>query len=191
MTGALCFKLSDEERLAVIYSLDDLVVKIADDSCWIAPNAAVIGNVTLGRNVGVWFSAVIRGDMEPIVVGDGSNIQDCCVLHTDMGAPLTVGKNVTVGHSVTLHGCEIGDDTLVGIGATVLSHAKVGKNCLIGAHALVGERKVIPDNSMVLGAPGKVVREVDPEMLKGMKANNTFYRENRGRFQTGLKPDER
>ncbi len=175
----------------MIYSLDDRIVETADDSYWIAPSAAVIGSVYLGRNVGIWFSAVIRGDMEPIVVGDGSNVQDCCVLHTDEGAPLTIGKNVTVGHSVTLHGCEIGDDTLVGIGATVLSHAKVGKNCLIGAHTLVGEGKEIPDNSMVLGVPGKVVREVNPDTLAGMKANNEFYRQNRGLFKNNLKLDPR
>lgn len=175
----------------MIYSLGDRAVETADDSYWIAPNAAVIGSVTLGRDVGIWFSAVLRGDMEPIVIGDGSNVQDCCVLHTDPGAPLTIGKNVTVGHSATLHGCEIGDDTLIGIGATVLSHAKVGRNCLIGAHALVGEGKEIPDNSMVLGTPGKVVRDVSPETLAGMKANNEFYRHNQGRFKDELKLDDR
>ncbi len=175
----------------MIYSLGDRIVETADDSYWVAPNAAVIGSVFLGRDVGIWFGAVLRGDMEPIVVGDGSNIQDCCVLHTDPGAPLTIGKNVTVGHSATLHGCEIGDDTLVGIGAIVLNRAKVGKNCLIGAHALVGEGKEIPDNSMVLGTPGKVVREVDPDMLAGMKANNEFYVQNRARFKSGLQRDER
>jgi len=175
----------------LIYSLGERVVETTDDSYWIAPNAAVIGSVTLGRDVGIWFSAVLRGDMEPIVIGDGSNVQDCCVLHTDPGAPLTIGKNVTVGHSATLHGCEIGDDTLIGICATVLSHAKVGKNCLIGAHALVGEGKEIPDNSMVLGTPGKVVRDVSPETLAGMKANNEFYRHNQGRFKDELKLDDR
>ncbi|NQV20310.1 MAG: gamma carbonic anhydrase family protein [Rhodospirillales bacterium] len=175
----------------MIYSLGERVVETTDDSYWIAPNAAVIGSVTLGRDVGIWFSAVLRGDMEPIVIGDGSNVQDCCVLHTDPGAPLTIGKNVTVGHSATLHGCEIGDDTLIGICATVLSHAKVGKNCLIGAHALVGEGKEIPDNSMVLGTPGKVVRDVSPETLAGMKANNEFYRHNQGRFKDELKLDDR
>lgn len=175
----------------MMYKLGDRAVETADESYWIAPSASVIGSVYLGRNTAVWFGAVIRGDVEPIRIGDGSNVQDCCVLHTDPGAPLTIGNNVTIGHSANVHGCKIGDGSLVGIGATILNHAKVGKNCMIGAGALIPEGKEIPDNSLVVGAPGKVVREVDPEMLAGMVTNNEFYQGNGKRFKTELKADPR
>src|ERR1700760_320070 len=125
---------------------------------WIAPNATVIGRVTLKRNASVWFGAVLRGDNEPIVVGEESNVQDGCVLHTDAGTPLTIGKAVTVGHLAMLHGCTIGDNSLIGIGAVVLNGARIGKNCLIGAKALIPEGKEIPDGSLVVGAPGRVIR---------------------------------
>lgn len=175
----------------MIYTLDDRRVETADDSYWVAPSASVIGDVYLGKNTSVWFSAVVRGDVEPIRIGDGSNVQECSVLHTDPGAPLTIGENVTIGHSANVHGCEIGDGTLVGIGASILNHAKVGKNCMIGANTLIAEGKVIPDNSLVVGSPGKVIREVTPEMLEGMKANNAFYQGNGVRFKNQLKIDER
>ena len=174
-----------------MYRLGDRMVETADDSYWIAPTASVIGTVYLGRNTAIWFSAVVRGDVEPIRIGDGTNVQDCCVLHTDPGAPLTIGKNVTIGHSANVHGCEIGDGTFVGIGATILNHAEVGENCMIGANALIPEGKKIPDNSLIVGAPGKVVREVSPEMLAGMITNNEFYQGNRGRFKNELKIDPR
>ena len=132
-----------------------------DGHYFIAPNATVLGKVTLGRMSSVWFNAVIRGDNDPVVIGDESNIQDNCVLHTDPGFPLTIGNRVTVGHLAMLHGCTIGDGTLIGMGATVMNGTRVGRNCIIGAHALVGEGKEIPDNSMVLGAPGRVVKAVD------------------------------
>jgi carbonic anhydrase/acetyltransferase-like protein (isoleucine patch superfamily) len=145
-----------------IYSLDGVAADLpADGHYWIAPSADVIGKVRLLENASVWFGAVLRGDNEWISVGEGSNVQDGCVLHTDMGAPLTIGKNCTIGHKAILHGCTIGDNSLIGMGAIVLNHAAIGKNCLIGAGALVGEGKVIPDNSLVVGSPGKIIRTID------------------------------
>ena len=144
----------------MLYQLDDRRVVAEDEEHWVAESAVVIGTVLLKKGASVWFNAVIRGDGEPIVVGEGSNVQDGCVLHTDPGCPVIVGTNVTVGHKAILHGCEIGDNSLIGIGATVLNNAVIGKNCLIGAHALVTEGKEIPDNSMVMGSPGQVVKEV-------------------------------
>src|SRR5277367_5149521 len=133
---------------------------------WIAPNAVVAGHVILKRNASVWFGAVLRGDNEPITVGENSNVQDGSVLHTDLGSPLTIGANVTVGHMVMLHGCTIGDNSLIGIGSIILNGARIGKNCLIGAGALIPEGRDIPDNSMVLGSPGRVVREISPEQAQ-------------------------
>lgn len=158
------------------------------DEYWIAPNAVVIGDVILRRNASIWFGAVLRGDNDPICVGENSNIQDGSVLHTDSGSPLTIGANVTVGHMVMLHGCEIGDNTLVGIGSVILNGARIGRNCLIGAGALITENKVIPDNSMVLGAPGRVVREVSSEQALVLKASAAHYVENWKRYRAGLKP---
>ena len=144
----------------MIYELDGVTPILADDA-WVAPNANVIGNVTLAEGSSVWFGSTLRGDNEPIVVGARSNVQENCVLHTDMGFPLTVGADVTVGHKAMLHGCTIGDGSLIGMGATVLNGAVIGAGCLIGAGALITEGKVIPDGSLVMGAPGKVVRELD------------------------------
>ena len=149
----------------MIYDLEKNVPEINADS-WIAPNAIIIGKVKLEKNSSIWFNAVLRGDIEKIVIGENSNIQDGSVLHTDPGCPLTVGKGVTVGHMVMLHGCEISDDTLIGIGSTILNKAKIGKNCIIGANTLVTENKVIPDNSLVLGSPGKVIRKVTDDEIK-------------------------
>ncbi|MDJ0920941.1 MAG: gamma carbonic anhydrase family protein [Henriciella sp.] len=154
---------------------------------WIADSATVLGNVILEENASVWFGAVLRGDNDPITIGENSNIQDGSVLHTDLGAPLSIGKDVTVGHMVMLHGCTIGDESLIGIGATVLNRAVIGKNCIIGAHSLIPEGKVIPDNSLVMGAPGKVVRELSPEQVMLIKGSAQVYVDNWKRFKAGLK----
>lgn len=155
---------------------------------WIAPNAVVAGNVILKKNASVWFGAVLRGDNEPIVVGENSNIQDNSVCHTDMGSPLIIGANVTIGHMVMLHGCTIGDGALIGIGAVVLNGAKIGKNCLVGAGALVTEGKEFPDGTMILGSPAKVVRELAPEQAARMGMGALHYVENWKRFKKGLAP---
>ena len=142
-----------------VYNLGNVTPELPnDDEYWIAPNAAVIGRVILKKNASVWFSATLRGDNEPVTVGENSNVQDGSVCHTDHGSPLVIGANVTVGHMVMLHGCAIGDNSLVGIGSIVLNGARIGKNCLIGANCLITEGKEIPDNSLVMVAPGKVVR---------------------------------
>ncbi|MCZ6709691.1 MAG: gamma carbonic anhydrase family protein [Gammaproteobacteria bacterium] len=148
---------------------------VAEGDHFVAPGAMITGSVLLKHNVNVWFNAVIRGDVEPITVGAYTNVQDCAVLHTDLGSPLLIGDFVTVGHKVTLHGCEIGENSLIGINAVVLSGAKVGRNCLIGANALVTEGKEIPDNSMVLGAPGKVVRQLSEEEIRGLRRSAEGY----------------
>src|SRR5437868_8079254 len=171
-----------------VYSLDGVVPELPpENEYWIAPTAVVVGKVKLERNAGIWFGAVLRGDNELILIGEGSNIQDGCVLHTDMGAPLSVGRNCTIGHKAILHGCSIGDNTLIGMGATILNHAKIGRNCLIGANALISEGKVIPDNSLVMGAPGKVVRELSPEQAAVMAAGSLHYVENWKRYRRELK----
>lgn len=158
------------------------------DEYWIAPNAVVIGDVKLRRNASIWFGAVLRGDNDPITVGENSNVQDGSVLHTDSGSPLTIGANVTIGHMVMLHGCTIGDNTLVGIGSVILNGARIGRNCLIGAGALITENKEIPDNSMVLGSPGRVVREVSAEQALVLRGSAAHYVENWKRYRAGLKP---
>jgi len=166
----------------MIYDLEKNVPEISADS-WIAPNAIIIGKVKLEKNSSIWFNAVLRGDIEKIVIGENSNIQDGSVLHTDPGCPLTVGKGVTVGHMVMLHGCEISDDTLIGIGSTILNKAKIGKNCIIGANTLVTENKTIPDNSLVLGSPGKVIRKVTDEEIKVIRENAKHYVKNSKRYK--------
>ena len=153
---------------------------------WIANNAIVIGDITLKENSSVWFGAVLRGDIENIEVGAGSNIQDNCVLHTDAGFPLTVGKGVTVGHLAMLHGCSIGDDSLVGIGATILNGSKIGKNCIIGANSLIAENKNIPDRSLVVGSPGKVIREVTEEEKKAVFENTKHYQDNWKKYSKSI-----
>ena len=168
------------------YALGDDRVSTADERCWIAPTAVVIGKVSLGSNTSVWWHSVLRGDHEPITVGEGSNIQDGCVLHTDFGFPVVIGNGVTVGHMVALHGCTIGDDSLIGIGAVILTGATIGRNCLIGARALVPEGKSIPDNSLVMGAPGKVVREVTPEHVARMRESAEQYVQNAARYRHEL-----
>jgi carbonic anhydrase/acetyltransferase-like protein (isoleucine patch superfamily) len=166
----------------MIYDLEKNVPEISANS-WVAPNAIIIGKVKLEKNSSIWFNAVLRGDIEKIVIGENSNIQDGSVLHTDPGCPLTVGKGVTVGHMVMLHGCEISDDTLIGIGSTILNKAKIGKNCIIGANTLVTENKVIPDNSLVLGSPGKVIRKVTDDEIKVICENAKHYVKNSKRYK--------
>jgi len=173
----------------MLYQLDDRRVRAHPDS-WVAGSAQVKGTVILHAGASVWFNAVLRGDNDPITVGENSNVQDGAVLHTDPGVPLLIGKGVTVGHKVMLHGCEIGDNSLIGINAVVLNRAKIGRNCLIGANALITEGKEIPDNSMVLGAPGKVVRELTDEEVEGLRLSAEGYRENARRFRAGLRPQD-
>lgn len=173
----------------MLYALDGyLPVPPENGDYWIAPGAHVIGKVVLGEGVSVWFGAVLRGDNEPLVIGEGTNIQENCVLHTDMGYPLTIGAHVTVGHKAMLHGCTIGDGSLVGMGATVLNGAKIGRGCLIGAGALVTEGKEIPDGSLVMGAPGRVVRQLDADAQLRLLDSATGYRRNMMRFKAGLTP---
>ena len=157
-----------------IYQLGEHIPEI-DPSAYLADSATVIGKVHLGANVSVWFGATLRGDTEPLVIGDNSNLQESCVLHTDTGYPLTIGKNVTVGHQAMLHGCTIGDGRLIGIQAVVLNGAKIGKNCLVGAGALVTEGKEFPDNSLIVGSPAKVVRTLTPENIAGLEASAVAY----------------
>jgi carbonic anhydrase/acetyltransferase-like protein (isoleucine patch superfamily) len=171
----------------MIYQIGDRRVH-AEGDYFIAESAVVIGNVLLKQNASVWFNAVIRGDNELITIGENSNVQDGSVLHTDPGWPLVIGSHVTIGHKAMLHGCTIGDNSLVGINAVVLNGAKIGRNCLIGANALVTEGKEIPDNSMVLGSPGKVVRELTPEQIEGLRTSALHYVENARRFKADLRP---
>jgi carbonic anhydrase/acetyltransferase-like protein (isoleucine patch superfamily) len=166
-----------------IYTLDGKTPELPPQGeYWIAPSADLIGAVRLERLASVWFHAVLRGDKELIVVGEGSNVQDGVVIHTDPGVPMVIGRNCTIGHQAMLHGCIIGDNTLVGIGATILNRANIGRNCLIGAHALITEGKVIPDNSMVMGAPGRVVKEIDAEAAAGLTRSAEGYVKNWRRY---------
>jgi carbonic anhydrase/acetyltransferase-like protein (isoleucine patch superfamily) len=169
-----------------IYQLESQTPSV-DPSAWVADSAEVMGNVTLGADVSIWFGTVIRGDNEPIAIGEGSNIQDASVLHSDFGQPLTIGKHVTVGHQVMLHGCTIGDESLIGIGAVVLNGAKIGKNCLVGAGSLVTEGKEFPDGSMILGSPARVARQLTPEQIEGLRQSARHYIDNARRFRDGLK----
>ena len=169
-----------------VYELDGTQPRVAD-SAWVADSAQVMGNVVLGEDSSVWYGTVIRGDTETITVGRGSNIQDASVLHADIGKPLTIGDNVTVGHQVMLHGCTIGDESLIGIGAIVLNGAKIGRHCLVGAGALVTEGKEFPDGSMIIGSPAKAVRQLTPEQIEGLKLSAQHYMDNARRFRAGLK----
>ena len=170
-----------------VYGLDGIAPELDVDS-WVAASADLMGRVRLLPNASVWFSAVLRGDNEWITVGEGSNVQDGCVLHTDMGVPLTIGRNCTIGHSAILHGCTIGEQSLIGMGATVLNHAIVGARCLIGAGALVPEGKTIPDGSLVVGMPGKVIRVLSEDEQAGLLKSAQSYQRNAMRFKAGLKP---
>ncbi len=173
------------------FALGDVAVEVpADGSHFIAHNATVIGRVRLERNANIWFNAVLRGDNELIHVGENTNIQEACVLHTDMGFPLSLGGDVTVGHMAMLHGCTVGDTSLIGIGAVVLNNARIGRNCLVGAKSLVTEGKVIPDNSLVMGAPAKVVRTLTDDQVVMLKASAQHYVENARRFKAQMTPQE-
>lgn len=171
-----------------IYRLDDKQPQFPPQGeYWIAPTATVLGDVILQKDASVWFGVVIRGDNDPITIGERSNIQDNSVLHTDEGVPLTIGADVTVGHKAMLHGCTVGDNSLIGIGATVLNRAVIGRNCIIGAHALIPEGKVVPDNSLVVGAPGRVIRELGEAEAGFLKASAEHYVANWKRYATGLR----
>lgn len=169
----------------MIYQFEDHRVT-ADGDYWVAESAHVMGRVHLCQDASIWFGAVVRGDVEDIVIGKASNVQDGSVLHADPGMPLVIGDYVTIGHQVMLHGCTIGDNSLIGINAVVLNGAKIGKNCLIGANALIPEGKEIPDNSMVLGSPGKIVREVSDAQAAGLRVSAEHYVSNAQRFAKGL-----
>ncbi len=169
-----------------IYQLDDLSPTI-HPSAWVAENAQVVGNVSLGEDCSVWFGVVMRGDTERLTIGRGTNIQDSSVLHADPGMPLIIGENVSVGHQVMLHGCTVGDGSLIGIGAIVLNGARIGKNCLVGAGALVTEGKEFPDGSMILGSPAKAVRQLSPEQIAGLRQAAAHYMANARRYRSGLK----
>lgn len=169
-----------------IYQLDEHCPEVAA-SAWVADSAEVIGRVTLGEGVSVWFNAVLRGDSDALSIGAHSNIQDGSVLHADTGFPLVLGEGVTVGHQVMLHGCTVGDGSLIGIGAVVLNGARIGKHCVVGAGALVTEGKTFPDGSLIIGSPAKVARELTPEQIAGLKASAAHYVNNGRRYAAGLK----
>ncbi len=169
-----------------VYELEGVAPQIAE-SAWIADSAQVMGDVQLGADASVWFGTVVRGDTAHITIGEGTNVQDASVLHADEGMPLTIGRHVTVGHQVMLHGCTIGDESLIGIGAIMLNGAKIGKNCLVGAGALVTEGKEFPDGSMIIGSPARVVRQLTPEQIEGLRRSAQHYIHNARRFRAGLR----
>lgn len=172
----------------MIYRLDDRRVARHADS-WVAPNATLIGSVVLHQDASVWFNVVMRGDNDPIVVGPETNVQDGSILHTDEGVPLTLGRGVTVGHKAMLHGCEIGDFSLIGINAVVLNRAKIGPYCIIGANSLIPEGREIPEGSLVMGSPGRVVRQLTPEQRAGLVKSAAHYVANARRYRAGLTPE--
>ncbi|MDH0648433.1 gamma carbonic anhydrase family protein [Pseudomonas sp. GD03858] len=171
------------------YRLGDLRVETHPES-WTAPNATLIGRVRLQARASVWFGAVLRGDNELIDIGEDSNVQDGTVMHTDMGSPLTIGKGVTIGHNAMLHGCTVGDYSLIGINAVILNGARIGRHCIIGANALIPEGKEIPDGSLVMGSPGKVVRELSEQQMRMLEASAVHYVENARRYARELVIDE-
>lgn len=169
-----------------LWALDGVAPEIDADIAWIAPTAVLVGKVIVRADAGIWFGVVARGDNEPITIGARTNVQENAVLHTDMGYPLSIGEGCTIGHKAMLHGCTIGDNTLIGMGATVLNGASIGSNCLIGAGALITEGKHIPDGSLVVGAPGKVVRQLDDAAMAGLRKSAEAYVRNARRFAAGL-----
>ena len=170
-----------------IYDLDGVRPDFAEEeSAWVAPDASVVGRVTIGRNVGIWFGAVLRGDTEPISIGDDSNVQEHSIMHTDAGYPVTVGVGCTIGHRALLHGCTVGDNTLIGMGAVILNGARIGSNCLVGAGALVTENKEFPDNSLIIGSPAKAIRTLDESAIERLKASARHYVANARRFKSRL-----
>jgi len=190
LVAAVSLRPGFDRRYKVLYTLADRRVEMRGHEHYIAPNATVIGSVVLQDRVSVWFNAVLRGDNEPVVVGEGSNIQDGSVLHTDPGAPLTIGCGVTVGHMAMLHGCTIGDNSLIGIKAVILNHARIGRDCIVGANTLIPEGKEIPDRSLVIGSPGRVIRQVTDEEIQGLRESAEHYVENMRRFQAELRSDK-
>ncbi len=170
-----------------VFSLDGIEPDRTAGFSWIAPSAMVIGKVSIGEDVGIWFGTVIRGDNELISIGNRSNVQENCVMHTDPGCPIDIGEGCTIGHKAMIHGCTIGDNTLIGMGATVLNGARIGNNCLIGAGALIPENKEIPDNSLVVGMPGKIIRQLDEAAIERLKVSADFYVANAKRFAKGLR----
>jgi carbonic anhydrase/acetyltransferase-like protein (isoleucine patch superfamily) len=170
-----------------LYAIDGIAPQV-DDSAWVADSAQVIGRVELAEDASIWFGVVIRGDQpEPVRIGRRSNIQEACVLHSDIGQPLTIGDDVTVGHQAVLHGCTIGDGSLIGIGAVVLNGARIGRHCLVGAGALVTEGKEFPDGSLIVGSPAVVKRQLSQEQIVVLMASAAHYVENARRFRGGLK----
>lgn len=169
-----------------VYALDGVAPEVADNA-WIADSAQVMGNVQVAADASVWFGTVVRGDTAHITIGEGTNVQDASVLHADLGMPLVIGRHVTVGHQVMLHGCTIGDESLIGIGAIVLNGAKIGRNCLVGAGALVTEGKEFPDGSMIIGSPARVVKQLTPEQIQGLRQSAQHYIDNARRFKAGLR----
>ena len=171
-----------------IYDLDGAAVSLPPDGqYWIAPGAVLIGKVALEKDASVWFNVVARGDNELIRIGARSNVQDGTVLHTDMGYPLSIGEGVTIGHKAMLHGCTVGNNTLIGIGATVLNGARIGNNCLVGAHALVTEGKSFGDNALIVGAPARKVRELSDDDVAMLRASADHYVQNAKRYAAGLR----
>jgi len=171
-----------------LYSLgEDRPVTMGADTFWVAPDAHVIGKVTLGVNVGIWFGAVLRGDNEMIAIGGGTNIQEGAMVHTDMGFPVTIGAGCTIGHHAIIHGCTIGSNSLIGMGATVLNGARIGDNCLVGANALVTEGKEFPDGSLIVGAPARAIRTLDEAAIEGLRRSARNYVANWQRFARDLK----
>lgn len=168
-----------------IYEVDGIVPRVAD-SAWVADSAQVMGDVDVGEDVGLWFGVVARGDTAPIRIGARTNIQDHTVLHADVGMPLSIGEGVTVGHKAMLHGCTVGDNSLIGIGAVVLNGAHIGNNCLVGAGALVTEGKAFPDGSLILGSPAKLVKALTPEQIDGLRQSAAHYVDNAQRFKNTL-----
>jgi carbonic anhydrase/acetyltransferase-like protein (isoleucine patch superfamily) len=180
---------SKEAETMPIYALADADLEVEDESAfWVAPSAVLIGRIVLKKNASVWFGAVLRGDNEPIVVGENSNVQDGSVLHTDIGAPLTIGRDVTIGHQVMLHGCTIADTSLIGIKATVLNCASIPSFCLVGAHALVTERKTFEEGSLITGAPARAARKLDEQQRQIIQFSAHHYVENWKRYKRDLKP---
>ena len=174
----------------MLYRLEDWAVELKGAEHFVAHNATLIGRVVLENRSSIWFNAVLRGDNEPIVIGEESNVQDGSVLHTDPGFPLTIGRAVTVGHLVMLHGCSVGDNTLIGIKSVILNGARIGRNCLVGANTLITENKVIPDNSVVMGSPGRVVRELDAAGIEGLRDPARSYVDKIRRYRETLRPQE-
>jgi carbonic anhydrase/acetyltransferase-like protein (isoleucine patch superfamily) len=171
-----------------LYELDGAAPRLPEGgSAWIAPGAMLIGQVTLGPGVSVWFNAVLRGDNEPITIGRDSNVQDGCVFHTDPGFPLTIGADVTVGHKAILHGCTVGDGCLIGMGAVVMNGARIGANCLLAANALVTEGKEIPDGSLVVGQPARVARALDEATIRTIREASARYRARQDQYRAGLR----